>query len=143
MDLSIMCMELLLMLLHKCKIDIKWAKQGFNLDELFSPYRKYGDINHLTENTMYTEIESLSLGLNKLNEIYRPRAGQSKGGRFMQYSEDNEFACINTADLWCIVLCGYRFILGFESDYWRPDFMQAASFRKHIKKFWDLMQIIH
>lgn len=141
MDCSIMCLELLLMLLHKCKINTEWAKQGFNITELFAQ-RYHGTGKYPDEKNVFVEIENVPLGLKKLNERYDPDRKRF-GGRVIRYNEEDQVTYVATNNLWGIILCGYRYILGFEEDYWTPGFKQEDSFKEHIKKFWDLMQIIH
>lgn len=143
MDSSIMCVELLLMMLHKCKIDLKWAKEGFNINELFSEYRYHGTGKYPDEKNTFAEMEIVPLGLKKLNERYNQNATRSGGGRYMKYNSEDQVNYIGTSNLWGIILCGYRYILGFEEDCWTPGFRQEDEFRNHIKKFWDLMQVIH
>ena len=142
MDCSIMCLELLLMLLHKCKINTEWAKQGFTITELFAQ-RYHGTGKYPDEKSVFVELENVPLGLKKLNERYSQNATRSGGAKYMKYHSEDQVTYVGTSNLWGIILCGYRYILGFEEDYWMPGFKQEDSFKEHIKKFWDLMQIIH
>lgn len=142
MDLSVMCIELLLMLLHKFKINIELAKKGFNINELFSQ-RYHGSGQYPDEKNIFAEIENVPLGLKKLNERYSQNTTRSGGGRYMRYSPEDQLTYVSTSSLWGIVLCGYRHVLGFEEDYWTPGINGEAVFTEHIQKFWELLQIIH
>lgn len=131
MDLSVMCMEILLALIYTYQIDLDQSKKTFNRNGLLNLGTPKADNN-----------QSVPLGLRQFSDQYDPRKTDTYAQCCSEIS-GTEYIYIYTSSIWGVLLGGYRSLLGFENDIWLHGHQDKCVWVEHIKKFWNLLQIIN
>ena len=140
MDSSLMCMEILMVILYESKIDLETANNYF--DEL-DPFSKgFGNVP--------SAFKTVPLGLGKISEMYAANDTPSGGGRYFKQDPEDGVVYINASTLLGRIIGGYRYLIGYKDDYWNEKnkawFViseEKPFWEDHITKFWDLLQIIN
>jgi len=132
MDSSIMCMEVLLVLLFESKIDLESAKQHFNIKNIFQEKNDKG----------YGWLLNATSGMKKISDRYSPNK-TTGGGKYYGKDPGDGSGYIYCTDIWGNVLGGYRYIIGYTDDCWMFSEQGKDEFVGHIKKFWEILQIIN
>lgn len=131
LDLSYMCLELLLVVLNDYGIDVDHAKNLINITEVFEKTRLRNDKKEVTK------------GLAILSSKYSTNRVYTRGSEKILY-RDSEESSVNVGCLLGKLLYAYRGILGFEDQYTMASFdNDIIAFFDYGKKFWNYLQIIH
>lgn len=140
MDSSLMCMEILMVILFESKIDLEIANNYF--DEL-DPFSKgFGNVQ--------SAFKTVPLGLGKISEMYASNNTPSGGGRYFKRDPEDGVVYINASTLLGRIIGGYRYLIGYKDDYWNEKnkawFViseEKPFWEDHITKFWDFLQKIN
>lgn len=143
MDYSIMCAELFLVLLHECGLDIYTAKKfeatrgEFVSDRwYFDETSRYVRDQKESHTKMFTYVTK---GLSNISKKFQTTKNSGTDSKY--YSVIDDYAFINTSDLWGKLFGFYRFLLGYEDDLWEYAHQKEDDL-KYIQIFWNLLQII-
>lgn len=131
MDSSIMCMEVLLVLLFECKIDLERAKTLFNITNIFQEKNEKG----------HGWLLNATSGMKKISNRYS--LSKPGGGKYYNKESNSGNCYIYSIDIWGNVLGGYRYIIGYTDDCWMYGDLSKDEFVGHVKKFWEILQIIN
>ncbi len=129
-----LCLELFLMLLDSCKIDLQRAKGAFFIETIFDP-ATFWDSN---EQMKYSVPEGLRKLANQIKE--EQRDGERK---LLANSGHNDRDWVNTRSLNGLLLMVYRRILGFDNDVLDGGTEETRALLEYGVKYWNLLQIIH
>lgn len=140
MDSSLMCMEILMVILYESKIDLETANNYF--DEL-DPFSKgFGNVQ--------SAFKTVPLGLGKISEMYASNDTPSRGWHYYKQDPESGLVYINASTLLGRIIGGYRYLIGYKEDYWNKKNQswfvvsdEKPFWEDHISKFWDLLQIIN
>ena len=127
LDSSYLCLEMLLVILNDCDIDIVKAKSHFDISRVF------------TTNSLGAK-KTIPDGLLNLSNQFQ--INKDPQGRYKLFMTEYGSAEIISSCLLGKLLIAYRYILGFENDRWINTIEDLNSFVKHGKTFWDLLQIV-
>lgn len=136
LDLSYMCLEMLLVILNDYGIDTPYAKARFNISSVFIPAS-------LSENKQ----NSVPPILNYLSNKYKNNKVSANNSQKL-FDHRTEFPYttnyINAGCLLGRLLCAYRHILGFDNDTYlfSGSDTEIQTFVEYGEKYWDLLQII-
>ena len=140
MDSSLMCMEILMVILYESKIDLETANNYFDGLDPFS--KGFGNVQ--------SAFKTVPLGLSKISEMYASNDTPSGGGRYFKRDPGDGVVYINASTLLGRIIGGYRYLIGYKDDYWNEKdkgwFIiseEKPFWEDHITKFWDLLQIIN
>lgn len=140
MDCSIMCMEILIILFYESGINLEKANYNFDISDPFSKTLGKAD----------SMVETLPIGLAKISAMYASNTTRSGGGRYFKHDRQEDVSYINASNLLGRIIGGYRILIGYEEDYWQEQknswFVpseEKSFWEDHIKKFWDMLQIIN
>lgn len=126
-DSSYLCLEMLLVILNDCDIDIETAKSHFDISKVFAT------------NSLGTK-KSIPDGLINLSNLFQ--ANRNPQGRYKIFTMDYGTAEIMSTCLLGKLLIAYRYVLGFDNDRWINTIDDLHAFVEHGKDFWNLLQIV-
>ena len=129
MDATFMCVELFLAVLKYSGFDLEKAKGRFNIAQVIP--------------AEYTKRKKMPEGLTCLNAIYKNN-GQA-GSIFAYYASEGGREYVLTNKLYGLLLGVYRYIIGFERDYWQyHEFSdKETAYKMLAKQFWDFLDLIN
>lgn len=143
MDFSIMCIEMLLVLFHSCGIHLARAKKYIPDRVDFSPERRFTAMEFSPqlgyENGNLQIFASATRGLAEIGEAFN--GTYRRDGTSQYYQMINEHPYINTSGLWGKLFGVYRYLIGFEDDWWEYTDQRTKEL-EYTRKFWELLQII-
>lgn len=127
LDSSYLCLEMLLVILNDCGLDIERASTYFDIDSLFS-------------SNIVKAKGKIPDGLLALSEKYR--VNKDPGGRFKLFKQEYGSADIFAPCLMGKLLIAYRSLLGFKDDSWMNAIEPLHLFASYGIEFWNMLQII-
>lgn len=133
MDISIMCIELFLALVQSCGLNLDNGKRFFNVTNLFS------EGEHIT----HPVLNKVTDGLRTISNWYRVSQPTAGRGKYLEKDPNIDRIYIQCRDLWGVVLGVYRYILGFENDYWMTGRQDQYTIKEHVDKFWGMLEVIN
>ncbi len=133
-DSGYMCLEILLVLLNDCEIDISRAEQRFSISSVFNP----AIFNRTIPNGLC--LLSDKYKSNQVSDTSSQNYYQSVYNSFME----KQISYVNAGCLFGKLLCAYRAILGFEKDEYQyaHDQREFLEFIKTGKQCWSFLQSI-
>ena len=132
MDISIMCIELFLALVQSCGLDLENGKRYFNTSDLFID----------DERSTHPVLHKSTDGLRTIGNWYH--TSQAAGGRkYLQKDPNIDRTYIECRDLWGVILGVYRYVIGFENDYWMTGRQDQYAIKEHVDKFWGMLEVIN
>ena len=133
-DSGYMCLEILLVLLNDCEIDVSRAEQRFSISSVFNPEI----FNRTIPNGLC--LLSKKYESNQVSDTSSQNYYQSGYNSFME----RHASYVNGGCLFGKLLCAYRAIIGFETDEYQytHDQREFLEFIKTGKQCWSLLQSI-
>lgn len=133
-DALFACIGVFLTVLKFYGLDIKKAKETFQIRTLFEPLSTYHD----------EEGSTIPAGLVLLKEKYTPNTAEEvlspMGTDYLHLS--NKQIRVNCPDIWGILLASYRAILGFEGDLWYKGSRIDLYIKPFVLRYWKLLETI-
>lgn len=133
MDISIMCIELFLALVQSCGLNLDNGKRFFNVTNLFA------EGEHIT----HPVLNKVTNGLRTISDWYRVSQPAAGRGKYLEKDPNIDRTYIYCRDLWGVVLGVYRYVLGFENDYWKSGKQDQTFIKEHVDKFWGMLEVIN
>ena len=127
LDSSYLCLEMLLVILNDCGLDLAQASTYFDISSLFS-------------SNIIKKTGTISDGLLALSERFK--INRSPGAGYKLFSQEYGSANIYSQCLLGKLLIAYRGLLGFEGDSWINASENLHPFVAYGKSFWELLQIV-
>lgn len=126
-DSSYLCLEMLLVILNDCSIDIETAKSHFNITHVFSA-------------SSVGAKKEIPSGLRKLSN--QLQLNREPRGRFKIFVSEYGESEIYSGCLLGKLLIAYRYILGFNNDTWMNAAEDLKPYVEYGKEFWNMLQIV-
>ena len=133
MDISIMCIELFLALVQSCGLNIDNGKRYFSVTDLFVD----------DERSTNPVLQKATDGLRAIGNWYRASQPAAGRGKYLEKDPNIDRTYIQCRDLWGVVLGVYRYVIGFENDYWMTGRQDQYAIKEHVDKFWDMLEVIN
>ena len=126
-DSSYLCLEMLLVILNDCDIDLDSAKRHFSIGQVF-------------ESDRIGAKKEIPGGLTYLSNLFQ--SNRDPQGRHKIFTPDYGGSEIIATCLLGKLLIAYRYVIGFRDDNWINTIDDLVSFVEYGKVFWDLLQIV-
>lgn len=128
---AFLCVEVFLTLLKELRLDVRYAKNNFDANALFTCYDG-------AERSVFSSTNQVFAGL----QLFSTYVKQNKC-----YTIENSEHYIKINELWGILLGVYRIVIGFNDDqwtcYWRPFPCDAEKIKEYAIEFWRLVKVLN
>lgn len=136
-DAVFACIGMFLTVLKFYELDVKKAKEDFQIRTLFEPLSTYHD----------KRGGAIPMGLAHLREKYTPDTSEEDlsptGTKYMHHMRRAETQMrVDCPDIWGILLASYRAILGFEGDLWYKGSRIDLYIKPFVLRYWKLLETI-
>ena len=136
-DAVFACIGIFLTVLKFYELDVKKAKEDFQIRTLFEPLSTYHD----------KRGGAIPMGLAHLREKYTPDTSEEDlsptGTKYMHHMRRAETQMrVDCPDIWGILLASYRAILGFEGDLWYKGSRIDLYIKPFVLRYWKLLETI-
>ena len=133
-DSSYLCLEILLVILHDCGLNIQYMKENFDNSNPLDPVRFDKDRNK----------EDVPKGVDWISAYYSTNR-VSENDHSLLFGSKNGEPFVNAGCLTGKLLGAYRALLGFNEDCFSKNNDPSgtmSAFLKYGKEFWELLQIV-
>lgn len=136
-DAVFACIGIFLTVLKFYELDVKKAKEDFQIRTLFEPLSTYHD----------KRGGAIPMGLAHLREKYTPDTSEEDlsptGTKYMHHMRRAETQMhVDCSDIWGTLLASYRAILGFVEDQWYNGSRVDSHIRLFVLRYWKLLETI-
>lgn len=136
-DAVFACIGIFLTVLKFYELDVKKAKEDFQIRTLFEPLSTYHD----------KRGGAIPMGLAHLREKYTPDTSEEDlsptGTKYMHHMRRAETQMhVDCSDIWGTLLASYRAILGFVGDQWYNGSRVDSHIRPFVLRYWKLLETI-
>lgn len=137
-DAAILCIEIFLTLLKEYGLNVVFAKNNFNIRNLFT-------FETATQDRLFSSTSQVLTGLAVLSDKYKPIEGESM---YLYQEGIKNRAYIRDDDIWGLLLGCYRMILGFKGDSWKGSLHRAItvgniSLQEYVLKYWQFIKVLN
>jgi len=143
MDFSIMCVEMLLVLFHECGIHLARAREYASTNVNFSPETRFVAMTKSPElgyeGDLVQIFTNATRGLAEIGEAFNGTYRKEGASQYYQIVSGRNY--INTSNLWGKLFGIYRYLIGYEDDWWEYADQRTTEL-EYTRRFWELLQII-